>query len=77
MEEMIKTITFNDVEYYILDKINYNDVVYFFFVNSSNMDDIIVRKVITENNGFYLSQLEENEFDAVMEIYVDKKNKEY
>lgn len=77
MDEMIKTITFNDVEYYILDKINYNDVIYFFFVNSNDMDDIIVRKVITENNGFYLSQLEEKEFDEVMEIYLEKKNKEY
>ena len=58
----IKTITFDDVEYYVMDKIMHNDVVYVYLVNSGDMDDIIIRKVCNEESKFYLSQLEEKEF---------------
>lgn len=76
MDEMIKTITLDDKEYYVMDKLSFNDIVYFYFVNSKDMDDIIVRKLESDNGEFYLSQLDEKEFDDVMNVFVEKMNKE-
>ena len=76
MDEMIKTITLDDIEYYVMDKLSINDIVYFYFINSNDMNDIIVRKLESDNGEFYLSQLDEEEFDTVMNAFVEKMNKE-
>lgn len=76
MDEMIKTITLDDKEYYFMDKLSINDIVYFYFINSNDMNDIIVRKLESDNGEFYLSQLDEEEFDTVMNAFVEKMNKE-
>lgn len=76
MDEMIKTITLDDKEYYVMDKLSINDIVYFYFINSNDMNDIIVRKLESDNGEFYLSQLDEEEFDTVMNAFVEKMNKE-
>ena len=73
---MIKTITLDDIEYYVMDKLSINDIVYFYFINSNDMNDIIVRKLESDNGEFYLSQLDEEEFDTVMNAFVEKMNKE-
>ena len=76
MDEMIKTITLDDKEYYVMDKLSINDIVYLYFINSNDMNDIIVRKLESDNGEFYLSQLDEEEFDTVMNAFVEKMNKE-
>lgn len=76
MDEMIKTITLDDKEYYVMDKLSINDIVYLYFINSNDMNDIIVRKLESDNGEFYLSQLDEDEFDTVMNAFVEKMNKE-
>ncbi len=64
----------NGKDYIITDTIiNDNNNKYLFLVGKLDNNDIVIRKVITKNDGEYLVKLDsEDEFEEIMTLFGDK-----
>ena len=67
----------DDECYKVVDKIRDNDKAYVFLINTSDRDDLVVRKEIDENDSKYLVGLDdERELEKALNIYLEKNNKD-
>ncbi len=64
----------NGKEYIITDTIVSDDQnKYLFLVNKIDNNDIMLRKIITKDDGEYITKLDnEDEFEEVMTLFVNK-----
>lgn len=70
---MANTIIIDNIEYYIISKIPFNNNIYYILANCSNSQDILVKKEITENNETYFVNLDsKKEFKELFEYYNKK-----
>ena len=63
----------NDKEYLIIDEIKYNDTNYLYLVNNKNSKDFVIRK---EKDDLLVGLDNDNEFNDVMSLFVQKNIKE-
>ncbi len=65
----------NGEDYYIINSIIHNDINYILLSNLSNSKDICIRKIINESNKEYLSRLNDDELNMILNLFV-KENKD-
>lgn len=74
MEE-IEIISLNDNNYYVMDRINIDNLTYIVLLNVNNETDLIVRKELTKEDKKYLAKLEnEEELQKVLKEFANKNN---
>ena len=74
----INCITLNGKEYAIIENVCYNNNDYVYLINLEDEKDILVRKVVIENNENYYCTLDSvEELDNVMLEIHKKLNKKY
>ena len=72
----IETVELDNKDYYVVEKVNNNNNLYYILINTVDNKDMLVRKVIEENGEKYLVGLDsELEFDEVMLLYQKKGGK--
>lgn len=63
--------------YKVVDKIKDIDKAYVYLINSSDKDDLVIRKEIDEDDSKYLVGLDdEKELEKALNLYLEKNNKE-
>ena len=69
----LQTIIIDNMEYYIFDKVKFNNSTYYVLSNCSNELDILIQKEIVKNNEIYITNLDsEEEFDSFFKFYHEK-----
>ena len=64
----IETVFIGNIEYYVVQKILVGARTYYMLVSTIDETDMIIRRLVIENNKEYLVGLEdEKEFDLVMQ----------
>lgn len=72
----METVILNEKEYYVIEKIIIEEKEYYILINTTDNEDICIRKKIIEKEEEYLVGLEsEKEFNLVMEEYKKKVDK--
>ena len=68
----IETLDIDGKEYYVIEKINNNNNLYFILINTIDKNDLIIRKYLKEENEEYIVGLDdEKEYYDVMKKYND------
>lgn len=62
----------NGIEYTEVDDLIYNDIRYILLSNMKNAKDSCIRKISVEGNKKYISRLDENEFDVILNLFLKK-----
>ncbi len=63
----------NGKDYIITDTVADNNNKYLFLMGKLNKNDIVIRKIITKDDGEYVVKLDsEDEFAEVMTLFLDK-----
>lgn len=62
----------NGVEYTEVDDLIYNDTRYILLSNMKNAKDSCIRKITVEDDKQYISRLNENEFDVILNLFLKK-----
>ena len=69
----LEVVTLNNKEYYVVDKLEINNIIYYLLVQETDNEDFMIRKKIVENNTEYLIGLDdEEEFNLVLNKYLSK-----
>lgn len=72
---MIDVNTFvleNGIEYTEVDMLDYNDNKYLLLSNINDVKDSCIRKLVVEVDGEYVCRLDDEEFDVVLNMFVEK-----
>lgn len=73
---IIDTVIIDEKEYYVVDKVKYNNQIYYYLVSLTDNKDILIRKYILRDGKEYLIGLEnEEEFNKVLESYIRENSK--
>lgn len=73
MEQTVNCVNINDIDYIILDEINIEGIKYIFLVNENDENDLLLRKVIIQNNEEYLDLLDnQEEIDKALVYYYNR-----
>ena len=68
----IEILTVENKEYYIIEKISNDNNKYYILINVNDNTDLIIRKLLKENNEEYLTKLGSiDEYNFVMQKYLD------
>lgn len=62
----------NGIEYTEIDDLIYNNTRYILLTNVDNVKDSCIRKIRVDNDKNYISRLNENEFDIVLSMFLEK-----
>lgn len=66
-ETEVECVEFDDKEYALLKEFSVNDETYYYFISMEDPTDILLRKLLVEDDGEYFTTLDsEEEFDLVM-----------
>lgn len=73
MEQTVNCVNINDIDYIILDEINIEGIKYIYLVNENDENDLLLRKVIIQNNEEYLDLLDnQEEIDKALVYYYNR-----
>ncbi len=72
--EIGELLTLDDeIEYIVMNRLNYNNKDYVLFANLDNPEDILIRIEEFEDDELYLSGLEDsNEFDDILKLFKEQ-----
>lgn len=63
----------NNLDYYEIDNINYNNNNYVFLSEVNNPENFCIRKIKEKNNEEYIIGLDsEEEFDTILKLFTEK-----
>ena len=62
----------NGIEYTEIDDLIYNNTRYVLLTNVDNVKDSCIRKIRVDNDKNYISRLDDNEFDIVLSMFLEK-----
>lgn len=62
----------NGIEYTEIDDLIYNNTRYVLLTNVDNVKDSCIRKIRIDNDKNYISRLDDNEFDIVLSMFLEK-----
>ena len=69
----LRTVTLdNGKEYIVASKIEYENKIYYYLVNTLDNKDIMIRKLVQNNEGNELTTVSEEEFEAVVKLFLQK-----
>ncbi len=69
----LRTVTLdNGKEYIVASKIEYENKIYYYLVNTLDNKDIMIRKLVQNNEGNELTTISEEEFEAVVKLFLQK-----
>lgn len=69
----LRTVTLdNGKEYIVASKIEYENKIYYYLVNTLDNKDIMIRKLVQNNEGNELTTISEEEFEAVIKLFLQK-----
>lgn len=74
MEKELEIIQLdNGLEYIVLDEIHYKTNKYLFLANYSNPEDIMIRKMLINDDSSLLA-VDDLEFDVVFATFIERNN---
>lgn len=62
----------NGIEYTEVDDLIYNNTRYVLLANIDNVKDSCIRKIRVDNDKSYISRLSDNEFDIILNMFIEK-----
>ncbi|MBR6690862.1 MAG: DUF1292 domain-containing protein [Bacilli bacterium] len=69
----IETVKVENKNYYIVNELEANNNLYLYLVNENDNSDIIIRKKVIINDEEFLTGLDdEEEFNMVMKLYLER-----
>lgn len=69
----LRTVTLdNGKEYIVASKIEYENKIYYYLVNTLDNKDIMIRKLVQNKEGNELTTISEEEFEAVIKLFLQK-----
>lgn len=73
----VEYIEFNNIDYLILSKLEYNNNQYVYMVNENDPKDFYIRKIINENGKNYYTNIDNSEeFENLLKLFYQKLNNE-
>lgn len=71
--DKIRIVTLeDDKDYQVVDAINYKNTEYLLLSKVNNNKEICIRKILIEDNEEYISRLKKEEFNIIVNMFVEK-----
>ena len=73
MIEVNTVVLENGIEYTEVDDLIYNNTRYILLSNIKNVKDSCIRKIVVEDDGQYIEELDNNtEYEQILNLFVEK-----
>ena len=71
----VEYVTFNNIDYIIVDSVKYNHYKYIYMVNENDPKDFYIRKLVNEDGKTYYTNVDnEKDLDLLINFFNNKIN---